>query len=154
MVQETIFSVAKSIREFEYKPESGKFKNWLLQATRWRIADYFRRQQARPDISSQLADDGTGTPALNRVPDSRSEGFDAVWNADWERNLMDAAIERVKQRVKPLQYQMFDCFVLKNWPMGEVMAQLGVNAGQVYFAKHKLSRLVKRELISLKRQWS
>src|SRR5437588_12262628 len=39
VVQETVISVAKQIPDFRYDPARGKFKGWLLQITRWRIAD-------------------------------------------------------------------------------------------------------------------
>ena len=42
VVQETVITVAKSIDKLKYDPEIGSFKGWLLQITRWRIADQFR----------------------------------------------------------------------------------------------------------------
>jgi RNA polymerase sigma-70 factor (ECF subfamily) len=42
VLQETLLGVAKNIHEFESSPEHGSFKNWLLNFTRWRSADYFR----------------------------------------------------------------------------------------------------------------
>src|ERR1051325_5272523 len=43
-VQETIFQVSKCMKTFEYQ-QHGSFKQWLLQQTRWRIADQFRKRQ-------------------------------------------------------------------------------------------------------------
>jgi len=42
VVQETVITVAKSIDKLKYDPAIGSFKGWLLQITRWRIADQFR----------------------------------------------------------------------------------------------------------------
>ena len=36
-VQETVLSVAKNVTK--YNPAAGSFKGWLLQLTRWRIAE-------------------------------------------------------------------------------------------------------------------
>src|SRR6476646_9677099 len=44
VVQETVISVAKQMPGFRYDPERGKFKGWLLQITRRRIADQVRKQ--------------------------------------------------------------------------------------------------------------
>src|SRR5690348_6934451 len=44
VVQETVISVAQKIPEFEYRPEPGSFKRWLLNVTHWRITDQFRKR--------------------------------------------------------------------------------------------------------------
>jgi RNA polymerase sigma-70 factor (ECF subfamily) len=62
---------------------------------------------------------------------------------------MDAAIQRVKRRVSIEQYQMFDLFVLKHWPASDVAKTLGVTIGHVYVAKHRISKLVRKEFEAL-----
>ena len=62
---------------------------------------------------------------------------------------MDAAIQRVKRRVSIEQYQMFDLFVLKQWPARYVATTLGVTIGHVYVAKHRVSKLVRQEVAAL-----
>src|SRR5438067_2263105 len=44
VVQETVITVAKNIDKLKYDPAIGSFKGWLLQITRWRIADQFRKR--------------------------------------------------------------------------------------------------------------
>ena len=44
VVQETIISTSKSLREGRYDSKQGSFKQWLMKLTRWRIADQFRRR--------------------------------------------------------------------------------------------------------------
>jgi len=48
---------------------------------------------------------------------------------------MAAAIERLKEKVDAKQYQVFDLYVLKNWPVRRVARALNINAGKVYLAK-------------------
>jgi len=43
-VQETMIAVAKKMPGFEYKPGKDSFKGWLLQLTRWKITDQFRKR--------------------------------------------------------------------------------------------------------------
>src|SRR5271169_5801506 len=69
VVQETIMTVARKIKEFETNPDRGSFKSWLMQITRWRIADQFRR---RPPLAAHLgtrADETTRTPTIERIAD-------------------------------------------------------------------------------------
>ena len=42
VVQETVITVAKKIDKLKYDPAIGSFKGWLLQITRWRIADQLK----------------------------------------------------------------------------------------------------------------
>jgi hypothetical protein len=44
---------------------------------------------------------------------------------------------------------VFDFHVLKQWPAQKVDRKLGVNLGQVYFAKYKISKLMKNEIKKL-----
>jgi hypothetical protein len=44
---------------------------------------------------------------------------------------------------------VFDFHVLKQWPAQKVDRKLGVNLGQVYFAKYKISKLMKKEIRKL-----
>src|SRR3954467_10834575 len=44
VVQETVITVAKNVGKLKYDPAIGSFKGWLLNITRWRIADQFRKR--------------------------------------------------------------------------------------------------------------
>src|SRR5437867_4172407 len=44
VVQETVISVAKSISGFKCDPAAGSFKSWLLNLTRWRILNQFKKR--------------------------------------------------------------------------------------------------------------
>src|SRR5262245_17336494 len=88
-VQETSKSVVKHMPGFQYDPAVGSFKAWLLKLTRWRIADQFRKRL--PAGFEPLAED-TGTSPLEQLIDPESQVLDALWDAEWEKNLLDAAI--------------------------------------------------------------
>ena len=45
VVQETMLAVAKHMPKFTYDPSIGSFKAWLLNMTRWRILDQFRKRR-------------------------------------------------------------------------------------------------------------
>jgi RNA polymerase sigma factor (sigma-70 family) len=145
VVQETIITVAKKIDKLKYDPAIGSFKGWLLQITRWRIADQFRKREPG-DAKRMRFDDDRATATIERVADSRAVDLDAVWEAEWQQNLFAAAIARVKKKIDPKQYQLFDCYVRKEWPAQKVAEQLNVNVGQVYLARHRVSALLKKEI--------
>jgi len=142
VVQETVITVAKNLQEKKYDPAGGPFKGWLLNTTRWRIADQKRKRQRDRQPAFAKADDA----AFKEVPDESENTLEAVWEVEWEKNLLDAAVERVKRQVNPKQFQMFDLYVFEKWPVLKVARTLGVNVGRVYLAKHRISALLKKEI--------
>src|SRR5215471_6987706 len=151
VVQETVITVAKSIDKLKYDPAIGSFKGWLLQITRWRIADQFRKRDPGNAKRGPLLD-SRATATIERVPDSHGLDLDSVWETEWKENLLEAAIARVKKQIEPKQFQIFDCYVRKEWPAQKVAAQLGVNVGQVYLARHRVSALLKKEIKALEKR--
>lgn len=150
VVQETVVAVAKSIGKFQYDPKICAFKTWLLGVTRSKIANQFARRARQPaGAMSASANDSSTTGPVNRIPDEQAGQWDEAWDQEWQRNLMETAINRVKRRVSIEQYQMFDLFVLKQWPARDVANALGVTIGHVYVAKHRISKLVRKELTAL-----
>ncbi len=73
-----------------------------------------------------------------------------VWDEEWEKHLLAAATDRVRQRVDPELFQLFDFHVVRGWPAAKVARKVGVSRPRVYFAKYKVSALVKREIQSVK----
>jgi RNA polymerase sigma-70 factor (ECF subfamily) len=159
VVQDTLLAVAKGVGDFKSDPELGSFKGWLLRITRRRIADQFDKRQKEQQmfgrsklpeppapVPSRSADDSTRTSTRERVPDPACFDLDACWEEQWQKNLLDAAMEKVKTQVGPKQFQMFELYVLREWPVRKVTATLEVNVGQVYLAKHRISRLLAREV--------
>jgi RNA polymerase sigma factor (sigma-70 family) len=150
VVQETVITVAKKIDKLNYDPAIGSFKGWLLQITRWRIADQFRKREPEGEKCPHSQDDSL-TATIERVPDSRIVDLDAVWEAEWQDNLLEAAIARVKKKIDPKQFQVFDCYARKEWPAQKVARRLRVSIGQVYLARHRVAALLKKEIKALEK---
>ncbi len=153
VLQETVLTVARKIKSFRYDPAKGSFKGWLLTITRWRIADQFRKRQKNlQPLRARRATEASSTATIERVPDPVGVDLDAVWEAEWEQTLLDAALARVKRDVNPRHYQIFQLYALKQWPAGKVAQALGVTPGQVRLAKHRVSERLRREVVRLKRE--
>jgi RNA polymerase sigma-70 factor (ECF subfamily) len=150
VVQETVISVLKSMPSFEYDAEKGSFKTWLLRLTGWRIIDQLRKRQREIDQRKPATRTSTRTATIERIPDPVGPGLEATWNEEWEQNLMAAAVERVKRKVDPKQYQVFDLCVVREWPAARVARALKVNRGRVYLIKHRINNLIKKEISYLR----
>ena len=153
VVQETVVAVAKGLREGRFKAAEGSsFKAWLQLIVRRRVASHLRKGRLPVAEHHSTDDDTARTPTVERVPAPEAEVVNEVWDEEWAKNLADAAIERVKQRVGAKQFQMFDLYVLKEWPVGEVAKTLHANVAQVYLAKHRVTALIKQETAKLRKR--
>jgi len=152
VVQETLISVAKHIPTFKYDPKIGSFKTWLLNMTRWRIIAQFRKRQSR--VLQQPPDEGSTerTAAVDRVEDPNVRSLDEHWEAEWEANLMQAALDNTKRRLDPQKYQIFDFYVNKEWSPEKVAERFGVSVSQVYQIKHRVTEALKTEVARLEKQ--
>lgn len=150
VLQETVVEVAGKIKEFTYDPGRGRFRGWLLQITRWRIADQFRRR-LRANTRAALADTALASLAES-VPDPAAEQrFTEIWDAEWQDNLLQAAQDRVRDRVAPRTFQAFELTVFKGWPVQRTAQALGISRAQVYLAKHRVAAALKAEIKELRK---
>lgn len=148
-VQETILSIAKQSKKQLYDPKQGSFKTWLMNMTRWRINDQFRKRKKDTAMYGSGADDDRKTAVIDRVEDPQGDVLDRLWETEWKKNIADAALARVKLQVSPKQYQIFDYYVVKQWDAKKVQDHLGVSMAQVYLAKHRVGSVLKKELAKL-----
>ncbi|MBP6601700.1 MAG: sigma-70 family RNA polymerase sigma factor [Verrucomicrobiales bacterium] len=162
VVQETVLTVAKQWKKGQvYDPTKGSFKTWLMNITRWRIADQFRGKLKNPAAMNQAGGTPGGDGDLRRTGTiERIEGengadlLEQVWENEWRTNLTEVALDRVKKLVSPKQFQIFHANVIKEWDTEKVKKELGVSQSQVYLAKHRVGNLVKKEIENLKREFS
>lgn len=147
VVQETVITVAKNVGKYDAK--LGSFKSWLLHTTRWRINDQFRKRAPVPAQRPRPREREDETPTLERIAGVDGRDAEAVWDREWERNIFQAALERVKKRVSARQFQIFECCVVKRWASARVAETLRVNVAQVYLAKHRVAALMKQEVAEL-----
>jgi RNA polymerase sigma-70 factor (ECF subfamily) len=152
VVQETMISVAKHIPTFKYNRKIGSFKGWLLNMTRWRITDQFRKRQPALVHPLPFGDADTDVQSTSQVADPASLDWNALWDAEWEKNLLEAAIVRVKRRLDPEKFQIFDFYVNKEWPPDKVAKAFGISVDQVYLAKHRVLEIIKEEVQRLQKE--
>lgn len=148
VVQETMLSVAKHMPGFKYDPAIGSFKAWLLNMTRWRIADQLRRRQPVTEYHETTdAGEANETSSAQALSD-----LETLWDEEWEKNLLNVALEKARRRIDPKQYQIFDFYVNKQWKPERIAQAFSLSVNQVYLAKHRVTEAIKREVERLKRE--
>jgi RNA polymerase sigma-70 factor (ECF subfamily) len=143
VVQETILGIAKKMSDFRYDPAVCSFRGWLLHVTRLRIVDQLRKRLPAAPRPTHAANE---TTTLERIADPAGAGLDNVWDDEWEKNIVDVAMTRVKRRVRPEHYQIFYLNVVKEISAQKVARNFGTSVARVYLIKHRVARLVKSEV--------
>jgi len=147
VVQDTILSVAQRMPGFKYDPALGSFKSWLMLVIRRRIADHLRKQYAATKVC-----EGFPPEQLTEIADDSLDRLESIWEEEWRDQIRRVALEKVKRRVKPEQFQMFDFYALQGLPVQEVARTLGVSVMRVYLARHRIGNLLKGEMANLEKR--
>jgi RNA polymerase sigma factor (sigma-70 family) len=134
--------------DFKYDRSAGSFKAWLLNMTRWRITDQLRKRGRLSECDSSDVTDAD-TRLTDKVIDPSSDSLDRLWDAEWEKILFNAAVDKVKRRLDPQKYQIFDFCVNKEWPPEKIAESFGISLGQVYLAKHRVTEMIAEEVKKL-----
>ena len=152
VVQEVMASTVRSLPNFKYDPAIGSFKAWLLTLTRWRIADQFRKRERAGEQAAPRDEATTRTAVIEEIADPASLDLDAFWNTQWERQLLEKAIDNVRRKHDQKRYQIFDLYVTKEMPAENVATLFNVDVSQVYLAKHRITELIREEIRRLEKE--
>ena len=144
VVQETIIAVAKQMPTFRYDRNKGTFKGWLLQTTRWRIQDRYRRIEREGRLHRALAEKAAAL--------EEDAGRVLEWDRLWQENLLAVATERARARADPRQFEIYDLVVQRGMSAKETAELLEVSLAQVYYARHRVTALIRRAIGHLERE--
>jgi RNA polymerase sigma-70 factor (ECF subfamily) len=145
VVQETVIGVARKMESFRYDPAVCSFKGWLMHVTRCRIADQFRRRRPQNVPLAAPRADTTAETTLN-LHDPAADVLEWIWNEEWQKNLVDVAMDRVRRRANPEHYQIFHLHAVKGLGVRDVAKLTGASLAKVYVTYHRIAKLVKSEV--------
>lgn len=148
-LQETLISVARKMPGFTYEP--GAIPSRAGSSTSPATALPINSGVAGPAGSAEhLPDRDHQAPANDpAVPPE----LEALWDAEWKQALSDAALERVRERVRPEHYEIFHLAVIRQQPPRVVARALGVSLPRVYLAKHRVSRVLAEVVREVRAEW-
>jgi RNA polymerase sigma factor (sigma-70 family) len=147
VVQETFIALSKKMPGFQYDPKKS-FRAWLSHTTGFKIKDQFRRRK-RDLFIDPPTNTERRTSTIERIADPASIEVEGIFESEWRERVLELAVERVKKQVTATQFQIFELYVMKKWPARKVATTLRISIGRVYLAKHRVWKLVKREVKAL-----
>lgn len=155
VTQDVFKRVAETVHDFESDPNRGTFRGWLLNLTRWRIADKFRRTlpHERQPHRGPDADASDRTSTIERIPSEGVEGgANVTWENEWQRHVLAAALARLARRVPARHFQAFELYTRQGWPVLRVARELGISIATVYVISHRFTKQLKAEIALLREQ--
>ena len=152
VVQETMLSVAKQMPTFRYDRSLGSFKAWLLKMTRWRVIDQVRKRGNFGSTATAGGNHSIHAHTLEGIVDPAGGDLDKLWDAEWQKTLVEAAFARVKLRLDPEKFQIYDFYVTKGWAAEKVAEKFGISTDLVYTAKCRISEMIRDEVERLDRE--
>jgi RNA polymerase sigma-70 factor (ECF subfamily) len=142
VTQEVIAQVARSMHSFEYSPERGRFRDWLGTVTRRKVNRFL--------TTKRLGTAGVGgddTPeALDNLAASE---VDPEWTAEFNAQILRAALDRVRPLFGPTTWQAFASVWLENRSTAETASEMGVTLEAIYVAKSKVLKRLEQEVLEL-----
>ena len=146
VLQETMCQLLQYMVKFDYNPEKGKFRSYLLQVVSSRIQ---RLKSVKVHtVPFQHEEEETSLDFSDtRIKDPWDE-FDKLW----KNNLMIHAFARVQKRVHPLTWKSFELFVIEKRAADHVATELKLAKNTVYKHKKRVMDLLEEEIRNLEQE--
>lgn len=146
IVQEVCVKVSRRIINFNYSSERGHFRSWLKTITKHAVIDYIRRQDSRRNTSAKYQE------YAEVLMNERESESDALWQREWEKTLIDVALQRVYERISERCQKAFKLFALGQMSADEVGRDLDMEPNTVYACKHRVIQYLREEVEVLKKE--
>jgi RNA polymerase sigma-70 factor (ECF subfamily) len=142
VAQNVLLRLTAKLPQFKYDPTKS-FRAWLKTLTHHAWHDFVTEAGYRTRGSGD-------TSILNTLQSVEArEDLAARVEATFDKELLEMALLRAKERVADTTWQAFKLTALDGVAPQTVADQLGVRVSQVYLAKHRLQKLVQEEIRAL-----
>ena len=124
---------------FKYDPAKGRFRHYLRKIIRnHAIRIYHRRNE-----HVQLED------IENNPEVSEDDGWNKVWDEEWQHHVLNMALAELKGRVQPETYVAFEMYAIQGRPVQDVAKFLNLSVSSVYTAKSRCISTLKEIIENL-----
>lgn len=142
VTQVVLAKLAVAIQTFVYDPNRS-FRGWLRTVTRNAWCDFLR---SRPPDSPGLGD--TRVQGWLETVEAATDLADEL-ESEFRREQLEEAMARVRLRVQPRTWQVFELLALDGLSGKEVGRRLGMTVGAVFRARHRVQVLLREEVKKL-----
>jgi RNA polymerase sigma factor (sigma-70 family) len=142
VTQNVLADLARQMRTFEYQP-SGRFRSWLRTIAHRAWCDLLSSRKATTT--------GSGDSAVLSLLHSVEAGEDLLkhLDAECERELLEVAINQVRQRIEPATWEAFRLTAQEGLSGAETAERLGLQVAAVFKAKSRVQKMISEEIAKL-----
>jgi RNA polymerase sigma-70 factor (ECF subfamily) len=142
VTQEVLLKLSTKMHDFSYH-RSGSFRAWLKTLTHHAWQDFVtsRRRAGEAYGGSAIRD------TLHTV--EAREDLLARLGEEFDRELLDAATARVRQRVQAHTWDAYRLTAVEGLSGAEAARQLGIKVATVFVAKSKVQSMLQEEIARL-----
>jgi RNA polymerase sigma-70 factor (ECF subfamily) len=141
VTQEVFAQVSQSIRAFDYRPDLGRFRDWLGTVTRHEI-QRFLKKEARAARGGDPAAEGV----LGNIA-ARDE--DTNWDEAFHAHVLATALGRCRPHFTDQTWRAFELVWLEKRPAADVAQELNLRIDKVYVAKSRVLDRLEQEVREL-----
>lgn len=138
MTQEVLLTLMRYMHTFSYDP-ARSFRAWL------KTVAYHTFSKLRADHRRCAAPGGSCADAMFHSLPAREE-LVRILEQRAEHELLEVAMQRVRNRVLPHTWEAFRLLALEGDAGEAVATRLGVSLGSVYVARHKVKKMLLEEM--------
>ena len=144
VTQEVLLKLLDAIRKFHYDP-ARSFRAWLKTVTQHALSDFVATRRKHP---GQIA----ATIDLIAESDDARTDLERQLEDAYDAELLELAMNRVKERVKPATFQAFQLTVMEGNSGADAARILEMPVAHVFVAKHRVQKMLQDEVRILRKQ--
>lgn len=139
VLQETMMVMMRKLPGFDYQPERGRFRNWLLTIVMNKSRNAARRAHADRMLSLDATSGDDENPLLEKIASDEATA-DEDLEGTWRQCLLEDALHRLltDPRTQPESIAVFRAVALEGRAVAEVAAEFGIKDNAVYQIKNRL----------------
>jgi RNA polymerase sigma-70 factor (ECF subfamily) len=141
VTQEVMAQVLRSIPDFTYQPERGRFRDWLGTITLTKLLR-FLSWNAR-------AGKGGDAGAEELTKQVEAPESDTLWSEAFHARVLEVAMNRARPDFQEATWTIFEHAWLRGRAAPEVARELGVPIESVYLAKSRVLKRLRTEVVTL-----
>lgn len=141
VTQDVMAQVLRSIPDFSYQPERGRFRDWLGAVTRTKLLRFLSR-----DGRAGKGGDAEAEELTRQVEDPES---DTLWNEGFEARVLEVAMQRARPDFEETTWRISERYWIDGRTAPEVSRELGVAIESVYVAKSRVLKRLRSEVVHL-----
>jgi RNA polymerase sigma factor (sigma-70 family) len=139
VTQNVLLRLTAKLPQFKYDP-SRSFRGWLKTLTHHAWHDFVTDGSYRTRGSG----DSSVLDQLQSI--EAREDLTARVEAEFDKELLEVALARAKDRVAAKTWEAFKLSALDNIAPQEVANKLNIRVSQVYLARHRVQKIVQEEI--------